>query len=179
MNESKSLQERLRENDKSALDFVYREYKEEFINFSLRYDLSVDVLEDIYQDSVIALYQSFVIKQTVLTNSSIKTYLFGIGKNIIFNKFKTDLKTTKLVGNTTEDVEEIKLNFNEPNNEQLLLSKYFNTLGEACKNILNLYYYRGFNIDEIVKSTDYKDSNSVKSIKSRCLKCLKDKIANH
>lgn len=173
----KSLQERLRENDKTALDYVYTEYKDAFINFALRYEIDYYTLEDIYQDSVIALYQSFVVKQMQLKSSSVKTYLFGIGKNIIYNRIKTEIKTLEVSENHLENFDDTFLN--EPTQEQLLLNKHFNTLSESCQEILRLFYYRGLRIEEIVQKTEYKDQNTVKSHKSRCLKGLKNKIANN
>lgn len=176
INKEKTLQQRMRENDKTALDFIYREYKDEFINYALRFNLSLDDLEDIFQDSIIAMYQSFVIKQTVLKSSGIKTYLYGIGKNMIYNRFKIEFKT-KAIEDTILEAEE-QVVFKEKTNEELLLAKYFQRLGEGCKEIINLYYYRGLTIKEIVEQTDYKDENTIKSHKSRCLKTLREKIAN-
>ncbi|MEL6925658.1 MAG: hypothetical protein AAFO94_16555 [Bacteroidota bacterium] len=39
-----------------------------------------------------------------------------------------------------------------------------------------MFYYRGLSIAEIVEQTDYKDANTVKAYKSRCLKKLKQLI---
>ncbi len=60
--------------------------------------------------------------------------------------------------------------------EQILLRKYFKQLGEKCQQVLTLFYYRGLNIEEIVKQAGYNNANVVKAQKSRCLKTLKQLI---
>jgi RNA polymerase sigma factor (sigma-70 family) len=169
-----SLQERMRQDDKTALDFIYRAYKNGFINYASKYELSREDLEDVFQDAVIAVYQNFAIKKTVLKSSSLKTYLYGIGKNMIFTRFKKQIKTVEVIDDI---ITEEKLEDQEPTLEQHLLAKHFKSLSTSCQEILKLFYYRGLNVREIVTSTDYKDENTVKSHKSRCLKGLKEKIA--
>ena len=80
------LQSRLRADDKDALETVYLAYREEFVNFSKRYKVVGHDALDIFQDSVIVLHQKFVSSQLVLESSSVKTYLFAIGKNKILKQ---------------------------------------------------------------------------------------------
>ena len=165
------LQTRLRNDDKKALEEVYLSYKDAFVNYGLQFSLDRDDLIDVYQDSVIAMYQNFTQKQTQLHASSLKTYLFSIGKHKIYDRLK---ERKQMVGTvvTDEDYEEIELTETILSDEQLQLRKFFGRLGESCQNILKLYYYRGLTIKEIVSLTQYKDENTVKSHKSRCLKKL-------
>lgn len=165
------LQTRLRNDDKKALEEVYLEYKDAFVSYGLRFDLDREELIDVYQDSVIAMYQNFITKQTRLERSTLKTYLFSIGKHKIYDRLK---EKQKFVGTLVieDDYEEIE--FNEPalSKEQQQLKKYFGRLGKSCQQVLKMYYYRGLSMKEIVSLTAYKDENTVKSHKSRCLKKL-------
>ncbi len=174
-NDDALLQQRLRNDDKIALGEVYTEYREQFLNFAVRYHLDKDVLMDIYQDSVVAMYQNFVEKQVNLTSSNIKTYLFGIGKNKIFNTLKAKGKMYPLPEETFQ-AEEVVLDTTEITAEQQLLAKHFNKISESCQEILKMYYYRGLTVKEMVSLSHYKDENTVKSHKSRCLKRLKELI---
>lgn len=169
------LQERLRQDDKKALAQIYAQHKEAFLNYGIRYNLDRSELMDIYQDSVVAMYQNFVQKQTVLENSNIKTYLFGIAKNQIFTALKAKSKLFALP-DEPEEIETIDLEEETVSEEQKLLAKYFSEIGESCQEILKMYYYRGLTIKEMVEYSHYKDENTVKSHKSRCLKKLKDLI---
>ena len=77
------------------------------------------------------------------------------------------------------DYNTIALDFldgDEPNEMQIQLQKAFVTLGKKCKEVLSLFYYRGYTIDEICTRLNYDNKNVVKSQKSRCIKQLKDKI---
>lgn len=173
--QEEDLQQRLREDDKSALEYIYKSYKSEFINFSQRYKLNIEDALDIYQDAIIAMYQNFVMQHLELNTSSIKTYLFGIGKYKIFNVLKERSKYLQVV-KEQNDYDEIKLEENEFNLYQKQLSNLLSNISESCRDLLKLYYYRNLTINEIVEQTNYKDANTVKSHKSRCMKRLKSLV---
>ena len=63
--------------------------------------------------------------------------------------------------------------------EQELLKKYYDQLGDRCKSILNLFYYQGYNLDEIRAILNYSNKKVLKSQKSRCIKQLKDLVNKH
>ena len=63
-----------------------------------------DDLIDIYQDSVIAMYQNFTTKQTRIENSSLKTYLFSIGKHKIYDRLKERKQFVGVVVTEASDV---------------------------------------------------------------------------
>lgn len=166
------LQVALRADNKKALEQVYTNYRDEFVNYSKRYPLDESDILDIYQDAVIAMHQNFVMSQLELKSSSIKTYLFSIGKNKIFNKLKSKQRFLRVEIQNNEYTE-IELDDAVPSELQIALSKRLNEISESCKSILKLYYYRNLTVDEIVDLTHYKDGNTVRSHKSRCLKHLK------
>lgn len=166
------IQKRLRQDNKCALETIYKAYKYNFTNYAKTYNISEDDALDIYQDAIIALYQNFVVKQVVLTKSSIKTYLFGIGKNKIFKLLKAKDRPL-LKAEAINDGIEIDFDNDKPTELQLLLAKNLKQMSVSCNELLRLFYYRGLTINEIIEQTNYKDSNTVRSHKSRCLKHLK------
>ena len=169
------LQQRLRSDDKSALALVYKSYKSEFLNFSKRYNLDSDQALDIYQDSIIALYQNFTMQQLELSDSSVKTYLFGIGKHKIYKLANTNTRKIPLQIEV-ESSEHISIEYEAPNFYQKQLSKLIEQMSDSCKELLRFYYYRNLTINEIVERSQYKDANTVKSHKSRCMKRLKSLV---
>ena len=170
-----SLQERLRSGDERAFEWVYQEYKDGFMVFGKNYQLDQSELVDIYQDAVIALFQNFVEKQLVLEKSTVKTYLFGIGKHLLLKAAKRDSKLVRLDA-TQEEV--VSIETEEIDNSERIrkMASAFKKLGSKCREVLELFYYRGFSIKEIVEATSYKDENTVKSHKSRCMKGLREKL---
>ncbi len=171
------LQEELRLGNKQALESVYLEHRNAFVNFGKSFNLQEDSLLDIYQDATISLFQNFVMRQLVLESSSIKTYLFGIGKHLMINELKS---RKKLYTDHQEhhEFEEIEIETVEQSIESKRLALGFELLGEKCKEILRLFYYRGLSVKEIVAVSHYNDENTVKSHKSRCMKQLKSQIKN-
>ncbi|WP_046757318.1 RNA polymerase sigma factor [Kordia jejudonensis] len=167
-----ALQDLLRSDDKKALETIYVQYKTEFLNYAKKYGLVSDLALDIYQDSIIAMHHNFVSSQLVITSSSIKTYLFGIGKFKILKKLKEEAKYihTETQEETYTEIEVAAMSRSE---QSIALSKNLNQLSESCRKVLELFYYRNLTVDEIVALTDYKDGNTVRSHKSRCLKRLK------
>lgn len=173
--QNERIQKRLRADDKTAMELVYTQYREEFIGFTSHYGLPKEEAVDIYQDTIIALYQNFSVKQVQLKSSSLKTYLFGIGKYKIFQYLKVKNQHLPfLESNKTKDW--IAITTPEDNPQQKLLEKGLSHLSGSCLKIIRLFYYRNLTVDEIVEHTKYKDGNTVRSHKSRCMKKLKELI---
>jgi len=173
-----SVQKRLRADDKSAMELVYSSYRNEFIGFSFKYGVSEDDALDIYQDAVIAMYQNFATNHLELTSGSIKTYLFGIGKFKLFKVLKAKNKHLPFLEDTAQD-DMIPYQQTPSNERQKQLEKGLRHLSESCLKVIKLFYYRNLTVEEIVLQTDYKDGNTVRSHKSRCMKKLKQLIFNN
>lgn len=174
-----SLIKALKNDDRSVLKSVYLNNKMAFIAFANRYELSNDDVLDVYQDAIIALRENALKGHLDGLKSELKTYLFSIGKYMIYNRLKE--KNKLFVSETIEepdDFDELKItdigyDFSP---RQRQLQKAFKQLGEQCQNVLNLFYFRGYTLDDIVTKLNYNNKDVVKSQKSRCLKTLKDII---
>lgn len=167
------LYERLLSADESAMVDLYDSYRGEFLNFFKSYNINEESILDIFQDAVIVVYQKVYVENLKLSSSTLKTYLFGIGKHKVYDYFKK-----KKI--TNDNIKQLKVedrNFeidDAPNVYEQTLAKNLSLISESCQQVLKLFYYRGLSIKDIVAQTDYKDENTVKSHKSRCLKKLKE-----
>jgi len=175
----KAVIEALKNRDQDALKHVYIKHRPAFIGFTKKYPITKEDAIDIYQDAVIALRDNAVNGTIDNLKSELKTYLFTIGKYMIYNKIKQQRKV-HLVSDDTNFVENEDVfllnDFNELTAEQEQLQVAFKTLGEKCKEVLTLFYYRGFNLEEIMLKLNYSNKDVVKSQKSRCIKSLKSMI---
>lgn len=175
----------LKEGSDAVLKEVYEANRTKFILFAKRYNLSDDDIVDVYQDTFIVFHNNIMSGKLNTLTSSISTYLFGIGKNLLINKMKASKRSfnpdfdISLLQEDENLLTNIDIDNEETTEEQQLFYKYFESLGKQCKELLNLFYYRGYTIDDIVEHTDYNTSNVVKSAKSRCLKTLKERIKSH
>src|SRR5690606_28868566 len=148
MNKERQWIQSLQNGNTAILDEIYLQYKGGFLEFAKRYPIDPDVVLDIYHDSVIALYENIVQGKVNGLKSSIKTYLYAIGK------FKIDTAEERLK----------------------LLQRAYLQLGPKCQQMLHLFYYRGLKLDDIQREMSYESKDTVKSQKSRCLKQLKEII---
>ncbi|MCL6296236.1 RNA polymerase sigma factor [Jejuia spongiicola] len=178
-----NLIEGLKKGDKHVLKHIYISNKAAFLNFAKKYPISKEEIVDIYQDSIVALRENAINGKIDDLKSTLKTYLFSIGKYMIYKKLKQN-KKMHLIDDLLEfeTSNELKA-FNEINNElsqeQVQLQRAFKNLGQKCKDVLTLFYYRGFNLEEIMVELNYTNKDVVKSQKSRCIKTLKTMILKH
>jgi len=174
----------LKQRDRNALKTVYLEYRAEFFKFMFRYSSEAIVLEDIFQDALIVLYENAQAGKLDALKSTVKTYLFGIGKFMLFKHFRDGKKEVPTEDAyifdyyeqaVIEDVYE-----DEGLNEyQSKLVENFKKLGDKCREILELFYLQGMKLDEITLKQGYDNKDVAKSQKSRCLKSLKQLIGNN
>ncbi len=174
--------ESLRRGDEATFKRIYEENREKFLNFAKRYNLSEDENIDAYQDAYVIFYENVMSGKVKSFTSSISTYLFSIGKYLIMDNIKKNKKQVSSEFNLSrveaDDnlIETIEIDEPTLTKEQLLLVKYFDTLGKKCQELLTLFYYRGYTIQEIMEKENYNSENVVKSQKSRCMKTLRERI---
>ncbi|MVO10182.1 sigma-70 family RNA polymerase sigma factor [Flavobacterium sp. TP390] len=170
----KNVIDLLKKDDEKTIRKLYDENKKGFLIFANRYHLDAEDVLDIYQDAVIALIENAKKGKIDDLQSSVSTYLFGIGKFMVFQKLKKEKKTfSKDDFSNLEYVDE-GYNEDENNIQVILLQHAFNKLGDQCRKVLQLFYYEEKNLDEIQKILEYSNKDVLKSQKSRCLKQLKD-----
>jgi DNA-directed RNA polymerase specialized sigma24 family protein len=77
-----------------------------------------------------------------------------------------------------ETKEKIDVNFSgeEVTKEQRLLQEGLKKLGPKCVEVIELFYLKGYVLDEIMQISDYKSKEVLRSQKSRCMSQLKEII---
>jgi len=180
-----SLFKLLKNGSETAFKDVYESNRELFINFARKYGLGNEDILDIYQDAYIVFYENIQNGKLVEMKSTVATYLISIGKYKILDRLRKNSKrvdNNDVVLNVVKEVdyglENFEIIHEELSPEQKLLQKYFEELGEKCKAILTMFYYKKYNIKKIMVEGGYNSENVVKSQKSRCLKTLKESIKN-
>lgn len=175
MNKEEQLVQDIRCGNKKILEEVYTRNKTHFIQFARKYQVEEEVIRDIYQDSVIVLYENILEGKLTQLQSSIKTYLFAIGKHKLLQHLRNGEKIPTLPIEEINLLEEIGAYEQDIEDEQVaLLRKGYRELGPKCQEVLRLFYYEGKKLDEIQECLHYDSKDTVKSQKSRCLKQLKN-----
>lgn len=174
----------LKNGSETAFKKVYQDNRNLFLNFSRKYGLEQEDLLDIYQDAYIVFYENIQSGKLKELKSSVSTYLISIGKYKILDRLRKNKKKVKIdsfmkaVTEVDDALDSFELKDSELTKEQLLLQRYFSELGEKCKAILTMFYYKKYSIKQIMAAGGYNSENVVKSQKSRCLKTLKMAIKN-
>lgn len=174
----------LKNGSETAFTAVYENNRSLFLNFGRKYGMDDDTLLDIYQDAYIAFFENIENGKLFELKSSISTYLISIGKYKIMEQLRKNSKKVdgdtilNLADEIDTEIEAFDIVREELSPEQKVLQLYFETLGEKCREILTMFYYKSYNIKQIKAEGGYNSENVVKSQKSRCLKTLKEAIKN-
>ncbi len=169
--------ESLRRGDMTVLKSIYTEHKAGFIMFAKQYNLDIEDILDVYQDANVALFENAKKGHLDNLDCSLKTYLYSIGKFMIFKRLK---KMNRQTGINENQVDKMVIwddydGFEE--NEQIgKLRTAINSMSGVCKEILTLFYYEEKKLEEIMTLLDYSNKDVLKSQKSRCLKQLKQNM---
>src|SRR5690606_35641441 len=174
MNRESRLIEQIQSGDQKAIERIYIRFKADFLNFSARFSISEEDAVDIYQDSIVVLYENILSGKLTSLTSSVKTYLFAIGKYKIYNS----LKFKPII----EDIDDYEYTLKEEDNEEFLLQEQnieklrpaYRQLGSRCQMVIKLFYYENQTIEEIKERLDYTSKDVVKSQKSRCIKQIRE-----
>lgn len=174
--------EDIRKGGDEGLIEIYKLYRSEFFTWSQKqFNLDETASADLFQDTIINLRKNIVRGKLTHLSSSLKTYVFAIGKNLALSHLRRDSKTVLnddlLKLQLSEDyITDAPLKNQEKKN---YISQILKGLGEPCYSILQMYYYKNFSMESIAIHLDYKNENVVKSQKLRCIKTLKERVSGH
>ncbi|MCD8080953.1 MAG: sigma-70 family RNA polymerase sigma factor [Bacteroides sp.] len=158
----------------SDITFLYELYREEFIRFVVKdFSVSQDEAIDVYQESFLALYRNVAQHKLTRLTSSLKTYLFRIGKNLLLKQCR-QRKGEYLTGTADLPVDVPE----EPGDaewmrKQEIANRVIAGLEEPCHTVLTLYYWHRKSMKEIADTLRYKNDQVAKNKKGICLKKLK------
>ena len=175
--EDQIIIQRIKSGDEASLVEIYKQHRPAFLQWAQHsYRVDEEKAADAFQDAVVCLYRNIMQGKLQTLTSSLKTYLFAIGKNVIRKK------TQQPVALETEELWMVENLHAEPidqfatNDRQQLVARLMETIGEPCKSILELFYFRGFSMEAIAERLKYKNENVVKTQKLRCLTNLKNMV---
>lgn len=165
--------QQIKNGNDQLLNQLYQKYRADFIKFGVRYLQDEHTIIDTYQEAFIVLFESIKSNKFSGLKSSIKTYLFGIGKFMLIKKFNRTIQTQsieplahQLSHNPIEDTVNLT-------DQQHQILKALDQMNERCKQLLILVYYKQYAPEAIQREMNYKNLNVVKTKKKQCLNCLK------
>ena len=165
----------------AAIRFLYREHFELLSRYIVNNSGSEQDAEDIFQEVVIA-FVNLVKAGKFRGESTIKTFLFSLNKNIWLNELKRRgramAREEKYEKQNEQFIPTADLSM-EMRQSKADLMKVIDELGENCKKILLLFYYEGRSMKEIVDFLPYENEQVVRNKKSKCLKKLEQLVTGN
>lgn len=166
---------KIRAGGQSELGAIYEEFREEFLRWIVKeYNCSSDDSKDIYQLTILIFYDN--IRQGKLQHlvSSVKTYLFGIGKNIA----KENLRKEKRFVPIGQEKWLKEYLIDEPSNvmDENVFAKAktaLEKLGQPCQRLIEMFYYEKKSIPQITEELGYKNADTAKNQKCKCMARLR------
>jgi len=157
-----------------VLQFMYAQYYDLLKIHIIQNGGNEADAEDIFQEVLVSFIE--IIKAGKFRgDSSIKTFLFSLNRNIWLNELKKrgraqvrELKYEK--ARDTEEADTATLIAGRESRKQVM--ELVERLGEGCRKILVAFYYEDKNMKEILETTDFENEQVVRNKKYKCLKQL-------
>ena len=141
----------IRNQDDKVLNWLYDNYFQSVKNHVLSNSGSIEDVSDVFQDSIIALYNQITEDKLNLT-TDLKGYFFGIARNVWSAQLRRKQKTTDLEidlpDETTEDQSDLVL--------ERIISRVFQRLKSDQQMVLNLFS-EGHTYEEIAEKMNLKN----------------------
>lgn len=170
------LLRRLREGDDSPLRTIYRDCRTPFIRW-IRQEFSCteeDAIE-FFQTAVVIFYDNVITGKLSELHGEVQGYLFSIGRN----KAHEWLRHRRRQGHEATDLLLAHLKEDHPDEDEQEFAHQLQTvkggleqLGEPCRSVLEYFYYFQWTMQAISEKMGYKNEDTVKTLKYKCLQRL-------
>ena len=173
-NQEEILLRGLAENNKNAIETIYRENFSLIQAFIVKNNGYPEDARDIFQEAMIILYGKSKQESFQLT-CLIRTYIYSICRRLWLKRLQQLQKFNPAVELKEEIVaveEELEVH-EKKNADFLLMEDALNKIGEPCKSLLDAYYLQKKSMPEIALSFGYTNADNAKTQKYKCLVRLK------
>lgn len=165
-------------NLEQPISYIYTEHFDNLTNFIRRNKGSQQDAEDIFQETII-IFVDMIQREKFRGESSIKTFLYAIARNIWLNELKKRdrmfIRDTESYEPKSKDSEDLQEALIKSESKQKVM-ELIDQLGETCKKILVYYYYDNLSMKEIYERMHYETEQVVRNQKYKCMKKLIDWI---
>lgn len=167
--------QKIRQGDQKELGKVYTLHKEEFCRWAMKqHQLTDNDSQEIYQLAMLIFYENIIQGKLEEIKTSIKSYIFQIGKYKIYDKNRKKSYTISPIDSFLLNLpQESGIEEKQLKEKQILkINEGMQILGEPCSVILEMFYYLNKSMEEIASAFNYKNTSTAKNQKYKCLKRL-------
>lgn len=164
----------IRKNNEVALRELYKTHYPMIFNLICSNNGTEQEAKDVYQETIIAFYERAQEPDFVLT-CKIKTYLYAVARRLWLKRL---WEKKRFEGNIDEKetfhgIEEEMIDFEEREIAFHQMKIALDNLGEPCRSILEDFYIRDLNMEDIRTKFGYTNADNAKNQKYKCLQRLK------
>lgn len=167
----------IRNGDRTYLRTLYEEQRPEFMVWiSKYYQCDDETAAEVYQQAFITMYYNVKDGKLTRLSSSVKTYLFAVGKNLLRDQFKVAKRRQEIleVAVETEELDTGIIEKYEQSGMKDVVRQLLNKIGEPCKTVLELFYFKNYAMDAIAAHMQYKSEQIAAKRKFICLKQMRN-----
>ncbi|MEK7253329.1 MAG: sigma-70 family RNA polymerase sigma factor [Bacteroidota bacterium] len=175
------LLQSLRTGDRAALNSLYDQHRAAFFHWAgKRFHCDREALEDAWQDAVIVFYDQVKSGRLAVLSCSVRTYLFAVG----FRVLSAGERKRKRISQKDEIDESLEADaatfaWDDPwLDERETLLAAMEKLSLSCRQMLKRRYFEEKSLAEVQVEFGYNSLNTLHASLSRCLKKLKEIIAD-
>jgi RNA polymerase sigma-70 factor (ECF subfamily) len=172
-----------KKNNTKHLNYLYNTYRGEFVNWAVgRFSIDNEDAADVFSDAVIDVYQNIVNDKYVkMSQASLKSYLFEIGKNKLLNISAKSKISEKHLGIIARQESRSYESAYEKNIKSEMVSNVRMMLGmidEKCRKVLSMFYFYNVSMSLIAEKLGMKSEDVAKNKKLKCMKKLQEVVLN-
>ncbi len=160
-------------------DNFYASHRSEFLKWAFKqYHLMPDEAVDVYQDAIVILYENAASGRLDTLQCSVKTYFFGIAKNLISTYLRKKIRAKERYETLAEEhhgLETVAEKENDWMDYSLeVMAGAIQNLSARGQEILHLFYFEKMSLREITQVLGYKSEDVAKTTKMRYMKLLRE-----
>jgi RNA polymerase sigma factor (sigma-70 family) len=170
-----ALLQGLRDGDDELISALYARYYVMVLRFVLGNNGSEDEARDVFQDTLMVLYEN-ARKQGFVLTCGLQTYLYAVAKRLWLKQLRRQGRFSLLKEEEERDYEDAGTHVEahlEKEADIARMQKSITSLGEPCATLLRDFYVEGMSMEEIAEKFGYTNADNAKNQKYKCLQRLK------
>lgn len=165
----------LRSRDNETLKALYRKHYPAVLKFILSNSGSDEQAKDIYQETIIVLYENVKRPEFGLT-CALQTYIYSVARRLWLKQLNRSGRTVLFREEGDHEIADVSADLNEHLEKEKEISRMnasLEKLGEPCAGLIRDFYVSRLSMDEIGEKYGYTNADNAKTQKYKCLQRLK------
>lgn len=159
---------------------IYEFYEAEFSKVAfmvLKNSGTIEDAKDMFQDALVILMDKFTWGKLDIYECKLGTYIYSISRNLWFEQLRKQKKENEFLDIKKYTTVNISVEYydEEPDLYELT-KKAIESLGNPCKELLELYYFENHPWETIASIMGYSSAASARNQKYKCLERIREQI---